>query len=71
MINASTAEQKGTAQGAPLSANGKKPKIVEPTLFDLSSPGRTGVTMPASDVPLTALPPTELLRSDLPLPELR
>ena len=46
------------------------PKIVEPTIFDLSSPGRTGVTMPASDVPETALPPQELLRTDLPLPEL-
>ncbi|HEX6034854.1 MAG TPA: aminomethyl-transferring glycine dehydrogenase subunit GcvPB [Anaerolineales bacterium] len=46
------------------------PKIVEPTIFDLSSPGRTGVTMPASDVPETALPPQELLRADLPLPEL-
>jgi glycine dehydrogenase subunit 2 len=45
-------------------------KIVEPTIFDLSSPGRTGVTMPASDVPETALPPEELLRPDLPLPEL-
>ena len=33
------------------------PKVVEPTIFDLSSPGRTGVTMPASDVPETALPP--------------
>ncbi len=38
-------------------------KVVEPTIFDLSSPGRTGVTMPASDVPETALPPEELLRS--------
>jgi hypothetical protein len=45
-------------------------KIVEPTIFDLSSPGRTGVTMPASDVPESALPPKELLRSELPLPEL-
>jgi len=44
--------------------------IVEPTIFELSSPGRLGVTMPASDVPETALPPKELLRSDLPLPEL-
>ena len=50
---------------SPLSA-----KIVEPTIFDLSSPGRTGVTMPASDVPETALPPEALLRPDLPLPEL-
>ena len=45
-------------------------KIVEPTIFDLSSPGRRGVTMPASDVPETALPGKALLRSDLPLPEL-
>ena len=47
----------------------KTPKIVEPTIFDLSSPGRTGVTMPAS-MSETALPPQELLRTDLPLPEL-
>jgi len=46
------------------------PKIVEPTIFDLSSPGRRGVTMPASDVPETALPDKALLRPDLPLPEL-
>ena len=46
-------------------------KIVEPTIFDLSSPGRTGVTMPASDVPETALPSQNLLRSELPLPESR
>src|SRR3989337_1464792 len=45
-------------------------KIVEPTIFDLSFPGRIGVTMPASDVPTAALPPKELLRSELPLPEL-
>jgi glycine dehydrogenase subunit 2 len=45
-------------------------KIVEPTIFDLSSPGRTGVTYPASDVPAAALPPKGMLRSDLPLPEL-
>src|SRR5258706_11818938 len=43
-------------------------KIVEPTIFDLSSPGRIGVTMPASDVPETALPPKGLLRVELPLP---
>ena len=49
-------------------AEKKMPKIVEPTLFDLSSPGRIGVTMPASDVPETALPPKHLLRSELPLP---
>src|SRR5215211_7038925 len=45
-------------------------KIIEPTIFDLSSPGRVGVTMPASDVPETVLPPEELLRPDLALPEL-
>ena len=45
-------------------------KVVEPTIFDLSAPGRTGVTMPASDVPETTLPPEALLRPDLPLPEL-
>lgn len=41
----------------------------EPTLFELSQAGRKGVTFPASDVPETALP-TNLLRADLPLPEL-
>jgi glycine dehydrogenase subunit 2 len=45
-------------------------KVVEPTIFELSSPGRRGVPMPASDVPETALPPKEMLRSELPLPEL-
>jgi len=44
-------------------------KIVEPTIFDLSSPGRTGVTFPASDVPCTELLKS-MLRADLPLPEL-
>ncbi|GAB4398660.1 MAG: aminomethyl-transferring glycine dehydrogenase subunit GcvPB [Anaerolineales bacterium] len=44
--------------------------VIEPTIFELSSPGRHGVTMPASDVPETALPPKDLLRSELPLPEL-
>jgi len=46
-----------------------EPKVVEPTIFDLSSPGRTGVTFPDPDVPLSELPET-LLREDLPLPEL-
>lgn len=44
--------------------------IVEPTIFEISSPGRTGVTMPAVDVPTVALPPENMLRSELPLPEL-
>jgi len=45
------------------------PKIVEPTIYELSSPGRTGVTYPDPDVPRANLP-EELLRKELPLPEL-
>jgi glycine dehydrogenase subunit 2 len=41
----------------------------EPTLFELSSPGRKGVSFPEPDVPLAELP-KDLLRSKLPLPEL-
>jgi glycine dehydrogenase subunit 2 len=41
----------------------------EPTIFELSSPGRIGVEFPASDVPATPLP-SNLTRSNLPLPEL-
>jgi len=41
----------------------------EPTIYELSSPGRRGVRYPAPDVPLTTLP-EEFLRKDLPLPEL-
>jgi glycine dehydrogenase subunit 2 len=44
-------------------------RIVEPTIFELSSPGRTGVAFPAPDVPLAELPDA-LLRDDLPLPDL-
>jgi glycine dehydrogenase subunit 2 len=43
--------------------------IVEPTIYDLSSPGRTGVTFPEPDVPRAELPKS-MLRTDLPLPEL-
>jgi glycine dehydrogenase subunit 2 len=42
---------------------------VEPTIYELSSPGRTGVTFPDPDVPRADLPDS-LLRADLPLPEL-
>jgi glycine dehydrogenase subunit 2 len=42
---------------------------VEPTIYELSSPGRTGVTFPAPEVPHVALP-EHLLRKELPLPEL-
>ncbi len=45
------------------------PKVVEPTIFELSSPGRSGVSFPEADVPLSDLP-SDLLRADLPLPEL-
>jgi glycine dehydrogenase subunit 2 len=41
----------------------------EPTLYELSSKGRTGVAFPESDVPLTELPEA-YLRKDLPLPEI-
>ena len=47
----------------------QNPIIVEPTIFELSSPGRTGVTFPEPDVPLARLP-KGMLRKDLPLPEL-
>ncbi len=42
--------------------------MTEPTIYDLSVPGRTGVTMPACDVPETPLP-ADLLRADLDFPE--
>ncbi|MBF8299146.1 MAG: Glycine dehydrogenase (decarboxylating) [Dehalococcoidia bacterium] len=38
-------------------------------LMDRSVPGRRGVSLPACDVPMSALPPTAILREDLPLPE--
>ena len=56
-----------SAATPPLSA---EVKIVEPTIFDLSSPGRVGIRMPESDVPAADSPPPHLLRSELPLPEL-
>jgi glycine dehydrogenase subunit 2 len=43
--------------------------MAEPTLFELSSPGRTGIRYPASDVPEVPVP-EYLLRESLPLPEL-
>jgi glycine dehydrogenase subunit 2 len=45
------------------------PKVIEPTIFDLSSAGRVGVLFPAPDVPQAPLPES-MLRPDLPLPEL-
>lgn len=38
-------------------------------LFDMSVPGRRGVNLPDVDVPLSDLPPADLLRDELRLPE--
>ncbi|HIE25520.1 MAG TPA: aminomethyl-transferring glycine dehydrogenase subunit GcvPB, partial [Anaerolineales bacterium] len=45
------------------------PKIVEPTVYELSAPGRIGVGFPDPDVPRANLPDS-LLRRELHLPEL-
>ena len=42
--------------------------MTEPTIYELSSPGRTGVRFPSPDVPLTPLPES-MLRQDLHFPE--
>jgi glycine dehydrogenase subunit 2 len=42
--------------------------MLEPTIFELSSPGRYGVRFPEPDVPCAALP-QGLVRDNLPLPE--
>jgi glycine dehydrogenase subunit 2 len=42
--------------------------MTEPTIYELSSPGRQGVRFPEPDVPQSPLP-TEFRRKDLPLPE--
>lgn len=44
------------------------PPPLEPLIYDLGSPGREGVTLPAPDVPEAELP-ADLLRDDLDLPE--
>ena len=43
--------------------------MAEPLIYELSSPGRVGVTLPDPDVPSARLP-DGFLRQDLPLPEL-
>jgi len=43
--------------------------MIEPTIYELSQPGRIGVTFPEADVPRTSLP-REFIRSDIALPEL-
>lgn len=42
--------------------------MAEPTIFEMSSPGRVGFRFPACDVPETPLP-AGLAREDLPMPE--
>ena len=42
--------------------------MAEPLLYEISVPGRCGTSLPQCDVPESALP-VELLRSNLPLPE--
>ena len=42
---------------------------VEPTVYELSSPGRSGVTLPKLDVPIQDLP-KDIIRDELDLPEL-
>ncbi len=42
--------------------------MTEPLIYELSAPGRQGVKLPALDVPESPLP-DEMLRDDLPLPE--
>jgi glycine dehydrogenase subunit 2 len=41
----------------------------EPLIYDLSSPGRSGFSLPEADVPITELP-LDLLRDELGLPEI-
>jgi hypothetical protein len=43
--------------------------MAEPTIFEISSPGRIGVKYPLPDVPETPLPAV-FVRDQLPLPEL-
>ena len=43
--------------------------MLEPTIYELSSPGRIGFRFHAADVPVTSLP-ANLQRDDLPFPEL-
>ncbi|HLH71895.1 MAG TPA: aminomethyl-transferring glycine dehydrogenase subunit GcvPB, partial [Chloroflexota bacterium] len=46
--------------------------MVEPLIFDYSSPGRTTASLPEPDVPvepIEQLLPASLIRQDLPLPE--
>ncbi len=42
--------------------------FIEPLIYEISEPGRQGISLPGPDVPETAIPP-ELRRDDLDLPE--
>ena len=42
--------------------------MLQPLIYDIGAPGRIGVNLPPSDVPEADMP-VELLREDLPLPE--
>ena len=41
----------------------------EPVIYELSKPGRTATSLPALDVPEAELPPADLLRDEVDLPE--
>jgi len=43
--------------------------VSTPVIYELSSPGRMGTTLPKLDVPEAALPPANLLREEVDLPE--
>ena len=43
-------------------------QTLQPLIYDISAPGRSGVNLPDCDVPRAPLP-ADLLREDLPLPE--
>ena len=43
-------------------------QALQPLIYDIGAPGRSGVNLPECDVPRTTLP-AELTRDDLPLPE--
>jgi glycine dehydrogenase subunit 2 len=51
-----------------LQTNNGAPEPLEPLIYDLGSPGRTGAILPDSDVPKADVP-EHLLRADLDLPE--
>ncbi|HUN08416.1 MAG TPA: aminomethyl-transferring glycine dehydrogenase subunit GcvPB [Aggregatilineales bacterium] len=53
---------------ATLPAKAPVTQVLEPLIYDLGSPGRVGVLLPALDVPEADLP-KDLLRGDLDLPE--